>query len=75
VIAPAGVKMSQTGHSAAIGKFLKNFNQTAEVELEKQLRNALASGKILGHETFSGAVTLSIEKIDLNVTIYTKMEL
>ena len=67
--------MNQNGHNAAIGKFLKNFNQTAEVELEKQLRNAIASGKITGHETFSGAVTLSIEKIDLNVTIYTTIEL
>jgi hypothetical protein len=29
----------------------------------------------MGLETISGPVTLSIEKIDLNVTIYTKMEL
>jgi hypothetical protein len=39
------------------------------------LCNALARGKIMGLETISGAVTSSIEKIDLNVTIYTKMEL
>jgi hypothetical protein len=67
--------MNQPGFSAAIGKFLKNFNQTAEVELEKQLRSAIADGKIQGHETFSAAVNLSIEKIGLNVTIYTKIEL
>lgn len=67
--------MSGKSFNAAIAKFLKDFNQTAEQEIERKLRAAIASGKLKGHETFSGAVTLSIEKIDLNVTIYNKIEL
>jgi hypothetical protein len=67
--------MSAKSFNAAIAKFLKDFNHTAEQEIERKLRSAIASGKLKGHETFSGAVTLSIEKIDLNVTIYNKIEL
>lgn len=67
--------MNETGLNAAIGKFLKNVNQTAEDEIGKKIRSAVASGKLHGHETLPVAVTLSIEKIDLNVTIYTKIEL
>lgn len=60
---------------AAVGQFLKNTNFTAQREIEKAIRNALASGKLEGHETFTAGVTLSSEKLGLNVTIYSKIEL
>ena len=61
--------------NAAIGKFLKNVNQTAEEELAKRLRGAIASGKLNGSETFTVGVSINAEKIGLNVTIYSKIEL
>ena len=39
------------------------------------VRAAIASGKIHGHETVTAAVTLSSEKLGLDTTIYTKIEL
>jgi hypothetical protein len=72
---PTGIEMTGKNFNATIGKFLKNFNQTAELEIERKIQAAIASGKLYGHEIFSGAVTISIEKIDLNVTIYNKIEL
>jgi hypothetical protein len=61
--------------AAAVAKFLKNASQTAEQEIIKKLKNSIANGKIRGHETFTAAVNVTAEKIDLNVTIYTKLEL
>jgi Family of unknown function (DUF6494) len=60
---------------AAIGQFLKNVNFTAQRELEKAIRNAVASGKLKGDESITAGVTLSSEKLDLNVTIYNKIDL
>ena len=59
----------------AVDKFLKNVAFTAQGEVEKAVRAAIAEGKIEGHETFTAAVALSSEKIGLNITIYSKIEL
>ena len=60
---------------AAVGRFLKNVNFTAQREIEKVVRSAVASGKLQDGENFTAAVTLSSEKLDLNVTIFSKIEL
>jgi hypothetical protein len=60
---------------AAVARFLKNVSATAQGEIEKVVRSALASGKLKGHETFTTAVSLSSEKIGLNVTLYNTIEL
>jgi hypothetical protein len=39
------------------------------------VRKAIANGKLQGHETVNTVAALSSEKIDLNVTIYGKIEL
>lgn len=59
----------------AVDKFLKSVAFTAQSEVEKAVRVAIAEGKIEGHETFTAAVALSSEKIGLNITIYSKIEL
>jgi len=61
--------------NAAVSRFLKNVSQAAEQEIAKKLRSAIASGKIRDHDAFTAAVNFSAEKVDLNVTIYTRMDL
>jgi hypothetical protein len=67
--------MNDEALKKAIGQFLKSVNATAQREIEKVVRNAVASGKIQGNETCTAAVTLVSEKLGLNVTIYSKIEL
>ena len=61
--------------AAAVRQFLKTINATAQREIEKAVRNAIASGKLQGNETCTAGVTLSSEKAGLNITIYSKIEL
>jgi len=60
---------------AAVDRFVKNVSVTAQREIEKSIRAALAAGEIRADETFTAAVTLSSEKLGLNMTIYNKIEL
>jgi hypothetical protein len=67
--------MKEEALKAAVARFLKNTNYTAQREIEKVLRKAIASGELQGNETITAGVTLSSETVDLNVTIYSKIEL
>jgi hypothetical protein len=60
---------------AAVGKFLKYINAAAQSEIEKAVRNAVSSGKLRNFEGCTAAVTLSSEKLELDVTIYSRIEL
>ncbi len=67
--------MTDAEIKTAVGQFLKNVNFTAQREIEKAVRNALASGKLDGGETLAASVTLASEKVDLNITIFSKIEI
>jgi hypothetical protein len=67
--------MDDEALKTAIGRFLKSVNFTAQREIEKVVRLALASGKLHGGENLTAAVTLSNEQIDLNITIFSKLDL
>jgi hypothetical protein len=67
--------MNDKALKAAVDLFLKNVSFSARREIETVIRNAVASGKIEGHETVTAAVALSAEKVGLDVTIYSKIEL
>lgn len=67
--------MKEAELNKAVVNFLKNVGQTAEAEIVKSLKRAIAAGHIKGHETFTTAVNFQSEKIDLHVTIYSKIEL
>jgi hypothetical protein len=60
---------------AAVGRFLKNVSFKAQSEIEKVVRAAVATGKLHSGESLTAAVTLSSEKLDLNITIFSKIEL
>jgi hypothetical protein len=66
--------MNDAAVKTAVGLFLKNVNFTAQRELEKVVRNALANGKLRPGEVLNASITLAAEKIDLNVTIFSKIE-
>jgi len=67
--------MNEVLLKAAVDRFLKSVNLTAQREIEKVVRSAIAGGKLQGDESFTAAVTLSSEKVGLNMTIYSKIEL
>ena len=69
------VPMNDEALKAAVGRFLKNVSFKAQSEIEKVVRTALATGKLHNGESLTAAVTLSSEKLDLNITIFSKIEL
>jgi hypothetical protein len=60
---------------AAVDQFLRHVHATAQGEIEKVVRGAVAGGKLVAHEPITAAVSLSSAKIGLNVTIYSKIVL
>ena len=70
-----GCAMGDEAIAAAVERFVKKISFSTQREVERIVRAALASGKIHGHETVTAAVTLSSEKLGLNTTIYSKIEL
>jgi hypothetical protein len=67
--------MNDTAVKVAVDRFVANVSFTARREVEKVVRSALANGKLRGGETLTTAVTLSNDKVDLDITIFSKIEL
>jgi len=67
--------MNDMAVKAAVDRFLKQVTFTAQREIEKVLRGAVSSGKLQNGNPFNAAVTLSSETLDLNITIFSKIEL
>jgi len=67
--------MNDAALKTAVDRFLANVSFTARREVEKVVRNALANGKLRRGEILTTSVTLSNEKVDLDVTIFSKIEL
>lgn len=67
--------MNDESLRAAVAQFLKNVNFSAQREIEKVVRNAVADGRLRGDETITAGVTLNSEVIDLKLTIYSKIDL
>ena len=58
--------MDENFFNLEIRKFLKNFGITAQTEIEKKVREALANGSIKEKENLEVEANLNIEKINLN---------
>jgi hypothetical protein len=67
--------MNDKAMKASVDKFVKKVSFTTQREMEKAIRNAIASGKLKGHETFTAAIKLTCDKVGLDVTIYNTIEL
>ena len=58
--------MDEKTFNLEIRKFLKNFGITAQSEIEKKVREALANNSINENENLEVEANLNIEKINLN---------
>jgi hypothetical protein len=58
--------MDENFFNLEIRKFLKNFGITAQTEIEKKVREALANGSIKENENLEVEANLNIGKINLN---------
>jgi hypothetical protein len=67
--------MDEDVFNMSIRKFLKKVGVTSQREIETAVRDAIASGKISDDEALKAKVTLSIDKVDLSVTIDGDVEL
>lgn len=67
--------MNDNDVTAAVARFLKTVSANAQRELEKAVRNALATGKLRGGESLTTGVTLSSKELGLDITIFNKIEL
>jgi hypothetical protein len=67
--------MTDEAMKAAVDQFMKNVSFAAQRELEKAVRRAFTSGKLQGGEVLTMGVTLSNEKVGLDVSIFKKIEL
>ncbi len=61
--------MNEDSFNTTIRKFLKKVGVTAQREIEKSVRDALASGKLKGHEALPAKMVLSIEAVGLTYEI------
>lgn len=57
--------MNEDVFNTSIRKFLKQVGVTSQREIEKAVRDAIASGKLKGGETLPAVMTLTIGSIDL----------
>ncbi len=67
--------MNDADMKSAVDRFLKTVSFNAQREIEKAVRKAISDGKLRGTENLTTAVTIANEQIDLNVTLYSKIEL
>jgi hypothetical protein len=67
--------MDEETVKVAVGQLLKNISFNAQRELERAVRSALESGQLHNGEALTTAVTLSNSQVDLDVTIFSKIEL
>jgi hypothetical protein len=67
--------MDEMAVKSAVDRFVRDFSFTAQREIEKCVRQALAAGSLQDGEQFTAGVSLSSEKLDLDVTLFSKIEL
>jgi Family of unknown function (DUF6494) len=67
--------MTEASVKAAISKFMKTVTFATQRELEKAIGQAFANRKLKGGEILTLGLTLTNEKVGLDVSIFKKMEL
>jgi hypothetical protein len=68
-------RMNEDVFNTSIRKFLKVVGVTSQREIEKAVREALASGRLKGNESLPAKMTLTVGGIDLSHTIDDTIEL
>jgi uncharacterized protein DUF6494 len=67
--------MNEDVFNASIRKFLKKLGVTAQREIEKVVRQALAEGKLKGNERFPAEATVTLGGVGFSLEIKGDIEL
>jgi hypothetical protein len=67
--------MNEEVLNTSLRKFLKKVGVTSQREIEKAVRDAVASGKLKGGEALPAKATVTIDGINLSFTIDGAIEL
>jgi hypothetical protein len=67
--------MNEDVLNTSVRKFLKTVGVTSQREIEKAVRDAVANGRLKGHETLPAKMTLTVGGIDLSFDISGSVEL
>jgi Family of unknown function (DUF6494) len=67
--------MNEDALNRSLRKFLKTVGVTAQREIEKAVRETLASGKLKGSETLPAKAVVTLAGTDLNLTVEGAIEL
>jgi Family of unknown function (DUF6494) len=57
--------MNEDQFNTSLRKFLKQVGVTSQREIEKAVRDAIAAGRIKGHEKLNAKMVLTIDSIGL----------
>jgi uncharacterized protein DUF6494 len=67
--------MNEDVFNASLRKFLKKVGITSQREIEKAVRDALASGRLKGNEKLPAMMVLTIGGVDLTYEVTDEIEL
>lgn len=67
--------MNEDMFNASLRKFLKKVGITSQREIEKAVRDALASGRLKGHEKLPAKIVLTVGGIALSHEVNDDIEL
>lgn len=67
--------MNEDVFNNSIRKFLKTVGVTSQREIEKAVREGIASGKLGGKETLPAKVVLTLGQVDLTFEVKGSIEL
>ncbi|MCP3411993.1 DUF6494 family protein [Bradyrhizobium sp. CCGB01] len=67
--------MNEDQFNTSLRKFLKQVGVTSQREIEKAVRDAIAAGRIKGHEQLNAKMVLTIDSVGLVHEINDTIEL
>jgi hypothetical protein len=70
-----GGTMNEDLFNASLRKFLKKVGITSQREIEKAVRDALAAGRLKGHEKLPAKMVLTVGGVELSHEITDEIEL
>jgi hypothetical protein len=67
--------MNEEKFNMSLRKFLKTVGVTSQQQIEKAIRDGIASGRIKGNETLPAKMVLTIGGVNLNYEVTSDLEL
>jgi hypothetical protein len=67
--------MNEDVFNTSLRKFLKKVGITSQREIEKAVRDAIASGRLKGHEKLQAKMTLTVGAVGLTHDVGEEIEL